>query len=517
MTYDDVLRIVTASPGQSFTGIHLREDGSYLGIYTVSTDVDAPTWVGIHFDGGPLFANYGETETYSFSDAPEVVEKLSYQPTASFPVLDVQSEHALYRLFPQLPDPEDLWTHAERNRFRALAVVAARASGAVTITAGDSSSSRVDLSYAWPARHRVIGGRSRRDGSVPFGLKEGILLRAVDVENGQKCGCVCPECGDALSAANRGKIQIPHFRHVSRPCLRGYEVGVLRAAKETLARNAGLLLPAFSATVSGTDMLARPLADTVSFPAQILIAEQLDIDPGRRRGRPDVILRVRERELHVKLRVSYAETKGARRKIYKSGPSVLEIDLSDMELETINSAERFAQAVLSQPDNRQWLRHQKGMRLIEEKGYALAAKIKEVDRIIKDAQESLRQAIARQPQQRAAKAPFQAFAKPCVPSQPGNRIEQKLYRGKLLIENYQEALERWDGKGLLCGSCQFVSNPNHRGNCSYCGGRAEKMLLIDVSLARITAISMDSDLTVPKSLANAPHVNAQEDTNPPRR
>lgn len=506
MTFDDVLRIVTAAPGKSFTGIQLHAAGNYLGIYTVSTDVDDPTWVSIHFDGGPLFADYGETETFSLSDAPEVVGKLSYQPTASFPDLDVQSEHALHRLFPQLPSPDDLWTHAERNRFRALALVAAKVSGAVTITAEDYSSSLIDLSYAWPARQRVVGGRSRRDGSVPFGLKEGVLLRAVDVENGQKCGCVCPECGDTLNAANRGKIQIPHFRHISRPCLRGYEVGVLRAAKEVLARNAGVLLPAFSATVVGTDMLARPLKDTVDFPPRTLIAEQVDIEPGRGRCRPDVILRLGERELYVKLRVSYAETKGRRRKIYKSGPSILEIDLSDIELETINSAEKFAQAVLSQPDNRQWLRHQKGMRRIEEKGRALAEKIKQV------AHEGQQQAIARQAQQqRAAKTSLRAFAQPCT-NQPGNHIEQKLHREKLLIANYQEARERWGGKGLLCGSCQFVSDPNHMGNCSYCGGRAEKMVLIDVTPARITAVSRDSDLTVPKSLANALHVNAQGGT-----
>ncbi|SEJ06613.1 hypothetical protein SAMN04244572_02621 [Azotobacter beijerinckii] len=177
MTFDEVIQQVTANQGQSFTGIQLRADGNYLGIYTVSTsadDEDDPEEVHIHFEGGPLFADYGEEDAYSLDNAPDVVRLLTYQPTASLPdVGGLTPEYALHIFLPQLPDPEGIWSRNDRIRFTAVALVAAKASGCVTITAKDSS--QAALSHVEPSRanadaHRNSGG-ARRKRHIPFVLE----------------------------------------------------------------------------------------------------------------------------------------------------------------------------------------------------------------------------------------------------------------------------------------------------------------------------------------------------------
>lgn len=140
MTFDEVIQAVKATPGQSYKGLALRADGRYLGVYTVSSsdeidddDYD-PEWVDIHFDGGLLFSSDGEEESYSLDNVPEIAHSLIYQPSASLPeTWWVCSEHVLHRVFPQLPDPESLWTADERRAFVAQAMAVARESGFVTI------------------------------------------------------------------------------------------------------------------------------------------------------------------------------------------------------------------------------------------------------------------------------------------------------------------------------------------------------------------------------------------------
>lgn len=140
MTFDQVLQAVQAIPSQSYTGLALRTDGLYLGVYTVSScdeeddeDYD-PHWVSIQFEGGLLFSNSGEEEVYSLEDAPDIVRSLIYRPSEMLPDISwLSSEFVLHRAFPQLPDPESLWTADERRAFVAQSMAVARESGFVTM------------------------------------------------------------------------------------------------------------------------------------------------------------------------------------------------------------------------------------------------------------------------------------------------------------------------------------------------------------------------------------------------
>ena len=71
---------------------------------------------------------------------------------------------------------------------------------------------------------------------IPFGERDGMLLRAFEVANGLACDCICPGCRRPLNAANGGLKVIPHFRHAqAEDCVRGYKEGVRRAAVALIA------------------------------------------------------------------------------------------------------------------------------------------------------------------------------------------------------------------------------------------------------------------------------------------
>lgn len=140
MTFNEVIQAVKATPGLSFTGLALRSDGRYLGIFTVSSSAEVddedydPEWVSIQFEGGLLFSSSGDEEFYSLDDAPDIVQSLIYRPSTSLPdTWWLCSEYVLHRVFPQLPDPESLWTADERLTFVAQAMAVSRDSGFVTI------------------------------------------------------------------------------------------------------------------------------------------------------------------------------------------------------------------------------------------------------------------------------------------------------------------------------------------------------------------------------------------------
>lgn len=49
--------------------------------------------------------------------------------------------------------------------------------------------------------------------AIPLGERDGIMLRAYEVEDGLRCGCICPACHRPLVAANQGEKRVPYFRH----------------------------------------------------------------------------------------------------------------------------------------------------------------------------------------------------------------------------------------------------------------------------------------------------------------
>lgn len=71
----------------------------------------------------------------------------------------------------------------------------------------------------------------------------GDIKHASQVSNGKSCGCICVECGEELLAANKGKKQAPHFRHLSESdCKGGPETALHLMAKQILKESSSILI-----------------------------------------------------------------------------------------------------------------------------------------------------------------------------------------------------------------------------------------------------------------------------------
>lgn len=116
-----------------------------------------------------------------------------------------------------------------------------------------------------------------QDTRIPFGERDGMLFRAVDVENGLACGCICPGCHKPLNAANGGQKVIPHFRHAhSENCVSGYEDGVRRAAVALIAVQRCLTLPAFGHQISATTDSGCTLSSEIAVPEKSATADKIE-------------------------------------------------------------------------------------------------------------------------------------------------------------------------------------------------------------------------------------------------
>ena len=75
-------------------------------------------------------------------------------------------------------------------------------------------------------------------------LPHGRTAHIDDVPNGARCGCVCPQCKQALIAKNGGQERAHHFAHEGgADCEGGTETSLHLAAKQIVADQKRLALP----------------------------------------------------------------------------------------------------------------------------------------------------------------------------------------------------------------------------------------------------------------------------------
>lgn len=75
--------------------------------------------------------------------------------------------------------------------------------------------------------------------------QEGKLVHVESVPNGKDCDCVCPYCGDKLTAKNKGKVREPHFAHKADVCAKYHETILHQLAKEIIKEEKIVMLPVY--------------------------------------------------------------------------------------------------------------------------------------------------------------------------------------------------------------------------------------------------------------------------------
>lgn len=331
--------------------------------------------------------------------------------------------------------------------------------------------------------------------TIPLGEREGQLLRAHEVENGLRCGCVCPGCGGPLVAANQGEKRLPYFRHAEiEGCANGRTEGIRRAAVDLIARKKALLLPMFSDSVGVATHSGRLISQDVRIPPLEIHADQVDrfVDLGDLRAHALVV--TNRRRLVVRIKVSPRQEHERLERLQAMDFSSMEVDLHELTDAQINDVKAFERAVLGDADNRRWIRSIRGEQLCDKALAEIAVLVDKANcewaaaeekRIAAEKLQALlhaEQEAQRFDALRAHRITQEEMAAKqlmLAPKTSESRDTRK-QREALIVETLLKAVHQWGGRGAECSACRLI-NPPEAQFCFYC--RSEASRLQDVTYA----------------------------------
>lgn len=315
------------------------------------------------------------------------------------------------------------------------------------------------------------------ENKIPFGERDGILFRAFEVENGLRCGCICPGCRQPLNAANNGEKVVPHFRHAqSNDCTTGFREGVRRAAVSLIVQHKQLMLPAFLDVVRITIASGRMLEEKIELPPVMVTADSVErfVELDELRGH--AVLHLSGRQLIVRIKMSSRMEHERYRQLQALEHSSMEIDLHRLTLEQINDAESFKHAALQDPSNRSWIRCLRGETLKAHRVQQLQSRASELNAIWlqeqaeHEAEEQAQQlVIANETAEHdlALKTHRATQAEMAANRQPQPQDATANGRSELIAATMLKALRDWNGKAAECKACFLLSPPGSR-FCPYC-------------------------------------------------
>jgi hypothetical protein len=321
------------------------------------------------------------------------------------------------------------------------------------------------------------GAWMMRENKIPFGERDGVLLRAFDVDNGLRCGCICPGCRQPLNAANNGEKVVPHFRHAqSNDCTTGFREGVRRAAVALIVQHKLLLLPTFLDMARVATSSGRMLEEKVELPPVTVTADSVErfVELDELRGH--AVLHLSGRQLIVRIKMSSKMEHERYRQLQTFKHSSMEIDLHRLTLEQINDAESFSYAVLQDPSNRSWIRCLRGESLKAVKEQQLQSRASELnatwlkEQAEREAEEQARQlAIANEAAEHdlALKTHRATQAEMAIHLPVQSQDATVNGRSELIAATMLKALREWNGKATECKACYLLSPPGSR-FCPYC-------------------------------------------------
>ena len=223
--------------------------------------------------------------------------------------------------------------------------------------------------------------------------KTSALVDIRQVENGMRCGCLCPECGRKL-VAKKGPRNRHHFAHLPKDqrlnfCAGGAETGLHRAAKQIIAGWRDVVLPALKYSVKGRNRFGGKVEVIQSiagdfFPVESSVLPDEEYWPED--WIPDVVLRGAKGELRVEVKVTHGISGDKQLKIDRDGINTIEYDLGSLRNEHGWNLVSLEHALKNDPKVFRWAFHQQLADLKERTHRELSRQIYEsAGKLIKDA------------------------------------------------------------------------------------------------------------------------------------
>jgi hypothetical protein len=183
---------------------------------------------------------------------------------------------------------------------------------------------------------------------VPFGLSGDRLYEPHQVQNGKKCGCICPGCKRPLIAKQGSKT--PHFAHEpGEDCAYGLETAVHLAAKQIISDRQQVRLPAvkYLSPFNG-EILGHALPSTISLDAVVQEFWLGDM-------RPDIVVTKDDQDYLVEIAVTHFVDVIKQAKIDARQTPTFEIDASSIKNDL--TFEALTDLLYGGPYQAQWLYH----------------------------------------------------------------------------------------------------------------------------------------------------------------
>lgn len=181
------------------------------------------------------------------------------------------------------------------------------------------------------------------------------MVAPAEVVSGRSCGCTCPGCACPL-LARKGEQNVWHFAHDGMACSTGAETAIHLMAKQILAEECNILLPAVVVSLSAVDVFGRERVVRAQL-ANPQHARYLEValEVTRDNRRPDAVARCQSpaAEHRVEIFVRHAVDSTKASELEALDCVCYEICLNDVSLQA--TTELLRQAVIATPARVRWI------------------------------------------------------------------------------------------------------------------------------------------------------------------
>ena len=213
---------------------------------------------------------------------------------------------------------------------------------------------------------------------IPFGLKDGVLVQASEVQRGLACGCVCPSCHKKLQA-NKGPKIPAYFSHDpsvdTRSCVSPGETAIHLMAKQILSEEGRAVFPEYVVEISHSEPFQPVFTEK-----EIVESEStrnfsdVKLEHRLEGARPDIVAYGEEGLVLIEIAVTHFTDEEKKRKIWALRLPAIEVDLSHVSYDI--TKEELKSLVIENVDNKKWISIPKAVGIKEKLRERLDKKIR---------------------------------------------------------------------------------------------------------------------------------------------
>lgn len=185
-----------------------------------------------------------------------------------------------------------------------------------------------------------------------FGERDNKIIHIDEIspsENGLKCNCICPSCGEKLKANTLGTHNKKYFSHKGNSnCINSLETTMHKFAKEVIEKENKIKIPKliYNKNFKEFEIVKELMIDFDKIELEKYLS---DFD-----FKPDIIISKNDTSLIIEVAVTHKLDEEKRNKIIKSDISTIEICLDKDEIFQL-SKEELANKIINDTDNKRWI------------------------------------------------------------------------------------------------------------------------------------------------------------------